>query len=71
MKKLIFYSQRKGLLMEPEFTNFRQIPRARKNKKILKVYVNNKFRWFVKFGKLDRNLHIFNNLWDLEFYTDY
>lgn len=41
-----------------KLNSLRNISRKRNETKILKVFINWKFQWYVKFDKLNRNLHI-------------
>lgn len=73
-KKVEFYDcLKKFLFLDKKIKNIYKVWRSRNTNKIIKVSVNWKFRWYVKFGKLERNLHIEtqNQNDEINLFTDY
>lgn len=71
-KKVTFYDCLKKFKISEDLNHFSKINRKRNNIKIIKVFINWKFNWYVKLDKLNRNLHIeTEEKKEVNLFTDY
>lgn len=70
----IYDCLKKFILVDSDenFRNKQNVTRARNRLKIEKVFINWKFSWYIKLGKLSRNLHIeTTENGEVNLFTDY
>lgn len=71
-KKVKFYDCLKKFKTSEDLNHFSKINRKRNNIKIIKVFINWRFNWYVKLDKLNRNLHIeTEEKKEVNLFTDY
>lgn len=73
-KKVEFFDcLKKFLFLDKKIKNIYKVWRSRNTNKIIKVFINWKFNWYVKLDKLNRNLHIEtqNQNDEINLFTDY
>ena len=72
-KKVEFFDCLKKLLfLDKKINNIYKVWRSRNTNKIIKVFINWKFNWYVKLDKLNRNLHIETEAnSEIKIFTDY